>query len=475
MAAYWLRADIEKKGRQLRRTAFMDPKPVTQHETSEPPAGKISGWGRIFHPGHAVLTADLEKASRNAVLFRGLGRSYGDSAIPPESRPEAVATLLADKIRFFDRETGRIRAESGLSLMTLNRLFLADGWFVPVSPGTQYVTLGGMVASDVHGKNHHVDGCFGEHVDALKIRVADGRIVECSMERERDLFLATIGGMGLTGFILEVEFHMRKIPTAWIFQETRRVGNIEAFIAQLKKAARKWPFSVGWIDCLSRGSAMGRGILMCGRWAEPGEAPPYPPKPRKTLSVPFVFPRMALNKWVVRAFNTVYYNLHPPRVVRGVVHPEKFFYPLDMVGDWNRIYGPRGFTQYQCVLPETGDCKVTRPFFDLLTSLECASFLCVIKDCGPEGRGMISFPKPGISIALDIAARPDTQHVVDTLNEYVAAHDGRIYLCKDTFTRADHFRAMEPRLDAWLAVRRKWDPEGKIRSAQSVRLFGDQP
>lgn len=437
--------------------------------------GMICGWGQVLQPGRCIESCDLEEASKDAVLFRGLGRSYGDSSLPPVSSPVVVATPLADKIRSFNRETGLLRAEAGLSLHELNRLYLREGWFVPVSPGTQYVTLGGMVAADVHGKNHHVEGCFGEHVERIRIRVADGRIIECSMEVEPELFLATIGGMGLTGHILEVEFRMKRIESPWILCETRRIGDVVSFVKALKAAAGSWPYTVGWIDCLSRGRSMGRGILMCGRWATSGEAPETAPDELKTISVPFVFPQSVLNPAMVRAFNTVYYYKHAPRVRKSIVHPEKFFYPLDGVRNWNRIYGPRGFTQYQCVLPESGDCSLVQRFFDLLTRLGGASFLCVIKDCGPEGRGMLSFPLRGVSIALDIPIRSETQAMVDTLNEFVIPAGGRIYLCKDTFTRPEHFRAMEPRLNSWLAVRRKWDPECKIRSAQSVRLFGDRP
>src|SRR5579883_1285713 len=207
---------------------------MTDTAVHQKPSEQLSGWGRIFHPGKEVLSIDLEKDSKDAVLFRGLGRSYGDSAIPPADKPVVVATPLADKIRFFDRETGRLRAEAGLSLYELNRLFLRENWFVPVTPGTQYVTLGGMVAGDVHGKNHHVAGCFGEHVHVLKIRVADGRIIECSPENEAELFYATLGGMGLTGHILEVEFSMKRISSPWIWQETRRIKGIDAFIVELK-------------------------------------------------------------------------------------------------------------------------------------------------------------------------------------------------------------------------------------------------
>jgi len=435
----------------------------------------IMAWGRISMPGRSVDSTNLEADSQDAALFRGLGRSYGDSSLPSTPEAKVVSTPLADNLRFFDRDRGVLRAEAGLSLYTLNQLFLREGWFVPVSPGTQFVTLGGMVAADVHGKNHHIDGCFGQHIVALKLRVADGRIIECSADRESELFLATIGGMGLTGHILEVEFRMVKIPSPWIWCETRRIEGIEDFVAALKTSAKEWPFTVGWIDCLKRGPAMGRGILTCGRWASPEEAMSRSLPENRTFSIPFVFPEAVLNPWTVRAFNSWYFHKHVPRVKCRIVHPEKFFYPLDDVRDWNRIYGPRGFTQYQCVLPESGDCRVAKQFFERLTRMGGASFLCVIKDCREEGRGMLSFPKPGISIALDIPIRSHTQSMVDQLNQYVIGVGGRIYLCKDTFTRPEDFRAMEPRLDQWMKVRRKWDPEGKIRSAQSVRLFGDKP
>lgn len=440
-----------------------------------PQSQPIMAWGRISRPGVPVDSTDLEADSRDAALFRGLGRSYGDSALPSAPDAKVVSTPLADKLRFFNRETGLLRAEAGLSLFALNRLFLNEGWFVPVSPGTQFVTLGGMVAADVHGKNHHVDGCFGQHVTALKLRVADGRIIECSPQRESELFWATIGGMGLTGHILEVEFKMVKIPSPWIWCETRRVHDIEAFVSALKMSAGQWPFTVGWIDCLKRGRTMGRGILTCGRWASADEAPSSTLPENRTVSIPFVFPELVLNPLTVRAFNSFYYHKHIPREKRRFVHPEKFFYPLDDIRDWNRIYGPRGFTQYQCVLPESGEGGVAKRFFELLTGLGGASFLCVIKDCREEGQGMLSFPRPGISIALDIPIRSHTHEMVDRLNEFVIQVGGRIYLCKDTYTRPEDFRAMEPRLDKWMRVRRKWDPEGKIRSAQSVRLFGDKP
>jgi decaprenylphospho-beta-D-ribofuranose 2-oxidase len=441
----------------------------------QPFRSRIAGWGRFpVADGLVLKSEDLAAISETASLSRGLGRSYGDSSLPARPDLPVADTTMADRLLSFDPASGLLRAEAGVSLLELNRVFLRRGWFVPVSPGTQFVTVGGMVASDVHGKNHHVDGCFGEHVQSLRLRVADGRIIECSETLEQELFRATIGGMGLTGHILEVEFKMRPIPTPWIWGESERIDNLNAMVAGLKTAARDWPMTVGWVDCLARGKSLGRGILMKGRWAEPKEAPGKPPSLKRRFRVPFQFPAVALCKPSMKAFNLAYYWKHIQRVRHGIVHPDSFFYPLDLLDDWNLIYGRRGFTQYQCVLPHAEDNGPARRFLELFVSGGGMGFLCVIKDCGAEGKGTLSFPRPGMSIAMDFPIHPTkTPALVDRLNELVIAEEGRIYLTKDTFTRAEHFQAMEPRVNGFNAVRRKWDPQGRIRSAQSVRLLGD--
>jgi len=429
------------------------------------PTPTLSGWGRLPKPGREVFAYDLAALSKGAVLSRGLGRSYGDSALPPPSVLDVATTTLADRIIAFDPETGILRAEAGLSLKELNRVFLPRRWFTPVTPGTQFVTLGGMVAADVHGKNHHVDGTFGAHVKGLLMRVADGRLVECSPEHEGELFWATVGGMGLTGHILEVSFKMRSISAPWIFEERQRCDDIGALVRALRDSAASWPFTVGWLDCLGRG----RGMLSRGRWATPEEAPSTAPRSLRPVTVPFSFPNFVLNRHSMRAYNAWTYlrqGLSP-----GVTNPESFFYPLDRILRWNRIYGDRGFTQYQCVLPEA---DAVAPFIDLVRK-RATAFLCVVKDCADEGRGLLSFPLPGVSIALDLPVDGSTQSAVDAMNEAVIDAGGRMYLAKDAFTRAEHFRKMEPRLDAWTEVRKRWDPELRIRSAQSVRVLGDPP
>ena len=432
----------------------------------------LSGWGRLAVPGQERRSEDLERLTRDAVLTRGLGRSYGDSSLPPVSHPVVVATPLADRLLSFDDSTGRLRAESGYSLHSLYHDFLPRRWFTPVTPGTQFVTLGGMVAADIHGKNHHVDGTIGRHVHTIRLRVASGDIVECSRTREPDLFRATIGGMGLTGHILEVELQLSRVPSPWIWREMLRVANIDEYLDALKASASEWPFTMGWIDCLSKGAALGRGVLQRGRWATESEAPRDFPRPLLRVPVPVVCPGWVMGHTVGKIFNEGYYRWNRTKPAR-IVHPERFFYPLDSLIHWNRLYGRRGFTQYQCVLPDAAGRSAVRQLLELLTEQGAASFLCVIKDCGEQGEGLLSFPLKGTSIALDLPVRDNTQIVVDKLNEFVIGVGGRIYLAKDAFTRAEHFRAMEPRLSDWLAIRRRWDPAGRLRSAQSVRLFGD--
>ena len=432
----------------------------------------LAGWGRLAVPGRERLDENLERAVRDLPLTRGLGRSYGDSSLPPPGAAEVAGSRLADRILAFDPNGGTLHAEAGLSLEELQRILLPRGWSSPVLTGTQYVTLGGMAASDVHGKNHHVAGTIGHHIERLRMRVADGRVLWCSREEHADLFVATLGGMGLTGHILEIVLRLERIPSPWIYQETERIADLDAFLAGLADAAEAWPMTMGWIDCLTRGRHMGRGILFRGRWAVPGEAPGALPQPLRRKSVPIDFPGWSLNPLSMRLFNFAYYWKHLPRQKSGIVHPTTFFHPLDAVRAWNRIYGRRGFTQHQSVIPKAAGARGVRRFFDVLTRLGAASFLCVIKDCGDEGEGLLSFPKPGISIALDIPMRSDTPEIVRLLNAAVIEEGGRIYLTKDAFTTAEEFRAMEPRLDAWLEIKRRWDPDDRLRSAQSVRLFG---
>jgi decaprenylphospho-beta-D-ribofuranose 2-oxidase len=430
----------------------------------------LSGWGRVFGPGREVLSENVEEITKGATLTRGLARSYGDSSLPHPDDGVVASCRLADRVLAFDDESGVIRAESGFSLLQLNRAFWKRNFASPVAPGTQFITLGGMVAADVHGKDHHSTGGFGSHVREFRMRLADGDIVTASRTENPDLFKATIGGMGLLGHILDVTFKMPRVPSAWVAIETERMPDLASYLAGLKEAAQRFPFTMGWIDSLGASGALGRGILMRGRWADAHEARPGVPQPLVRPGLPFVLPDFVISRFTVSTFNSLYYGIHPTAMRRKIEHPETFFYPLDAIRNWNRLYGRHGFTQYQCVIPEASGAAGVQSFVALLRRTGGSSMLSVIKDCGEEGEGLLSFPMKGTTVALDLPAREGVQQIVDTLNAHLIELGGRIYLAKDRFTRAADYRRMDKRIDAWRAIKDKYDPKGRIRSAQSARL-----
>ena len=440
----------------------------------------VAGWGRrpvalgsVSRPEHLRLPPD-----GLPVLPRGLGRSYGDAAVPAASGARVLETSRADRVLAFDAASGLLTCEAGLALDGVLRVFLPRGWFPPVTPGTRFVTIGGCVACDVHGKNHHRDGSFGGFVERLVVQVADGRLVECGPARERELFLATVGGMGLTGLITEVTFRLQPVESAWMVVETEPVAGLTAMLDGLRAAAKDWRYTVGWIDCLARGAALGRGILMRGRHATRGEAPAAPPPEPRRIGVPLDAPEWLLRPALMRAFNTAYYQkgARRPGGPARIAPYQGFFYPLDAIGGWNRLYGRRGFFQYQCVIPRTSGAGPVAEVLERVAAAGAASFLAVIKDCGPEAPAYLSFPLEGTTLALDLAYRgAATEALVHELNATVIAAGGRIYLAKDAVTRAEDFARMMPRLAEWRRVRDRWDPERRFRSAQSVRLLGDSP
>jgi FAD/FMN-containing dehydrogenase len=433
----------------------------------------LSGWGRWpVVPGPELLSEDLASVTRGANLTRGLGRSYGDASLPASATARVAGSRLADRILHFDPGTGVLAAEAGLTLRAVNRTFLPRGWFVPVTPGTSFVTLGGAVASDVHGKNHHSAGTFGRHVHRLRVRLGTGEVVEATADAPADLFDATIGGMGLTGHVLDVDVALRRVPSSWILGETAYVPDLEALIETLLESGKQWPYTLAWMDALG-GGGRGRGVVYRGRWAEPEETGGRPLAWPREITFPIAAPYWALSRVGMRWFNELVLLRYGRRVRRSLMHPQAFFYPLDSLLDWNKAYGARGFTQYQCVLPHRAGIAAYRRLFATIAARGGTPFVVVVKDFGAEGRGRLSFPCPGITFSIDMPIDGTTQGVVDALNDIVAAEGGRVYLTKDAFTRAEHYRAMDPRIDAFNALRRRWDPEGVIRSALSVRLLGD--
>jgi len=436
----------------------------------------LHGWGH--HPvieAHTETREDLSLASEHAVLSRGLGRAYGDAALTPRSDTGTVSvTTRANRVLSFDAQTGFLRAEAGLSLSDLAHTYLPRGFFTPVSPGTQYVTLGGMVAADIHGKNHHVDGTFGRHVRQLTMRVGDGRVLTVSRDQEPELFAATLGGMGLTGHILDVEVQLAAVPSPWLVEESERFGSTAAVFDALNAASESWPMTVAWIDTSIGGPAAGRGIVVKGRWATPQEAPEHPPGRQRSIRVPPIFPSGVMNRATIRGLNTLWYRKHPRRPVHRVVSPGHMFWQLDLATEWYRGYGKRGFTQYQCIMPR--DLGVYERFLALFRGLGGSSFVTVFKDCGEAGEGLLSFPMRGTSLALDIPITTveAATAMVRELNAFVIDHGGRVYLAKDAFTTAGDLRRMYPQIDAFQAVRARFDPEQRIRSALGKRLLPRQ-
>ena len=389
-----------------------------------------------------------------------------------------VLTRRLDRMLDFDPTTGWLSAESGVSYEDLLRIFVPRGFFPPVTPGTQFVTLGGALACDVHGKNHHVAGSFSDHVRGFDLLVGDGSVVHVTRSTQPDLFRATVGGMGLTGIVLALEVQLQPIHNPWIVMESIRVENLEHFFEVSAESASA-THTVSWIDCVTRGAGMGRGIFMRG-----GHAPADTPAPsgsalvaaakrllHPVLDVPFDAPSWALNGTTIKAFNEVYFRRHKKGLVRSVTHYEPFFYPLDAVRNWNRIYGRRGFLQYQMVLPKDPEHRAIREILDAITASRLGSFLAVIKEFGDKDNGGLSFPAPGVTLALDFAhTGPDLLNLMLRLDAITLAAGGRVYLGKDSRLPKETFQAMYPGWRVWKEVKDLWDPRGLFRSDLGERL-----
>ncbi|MGE5545968.1 MAG: FAD-binding oxidoreductase [Solirubrobacterales bacterium] len=437
---------------------------------------KLAGWGNF--PRLECRTADLRPDVRPDPLLadapliaRGNGRAYGDAALQPNL---TVSTRHLDRFLAFDSATGRLTCEAGTRLDTILEIFVPRGWFPAVTPGTKYVTVGGMIAADVHGKNHHVAGSFGRYVDGLAVLLADGRVVECSREREPDLFAATIGGMGLTGIILSATFRLARIPSAFIRSETVRAPNLEATLEAFEAAAG-WTNTVSWIDCLSGGPRLGRSLLSRGEFAMSDELPvelrkaPFHSPSKRTLRVPVDFPAWVLNSWSARAFNALYYAASPRLPEPKLVHYDGFFYPLDRLLEWNRIYGRAGFTQYQCVLPKQAGREGLHRLLKTIQRSGLGSFLAVLKLFGRQD-GLMSFPLEGYALALDFPLTSPTLGMLFELDAIVADHGGRIYLAKDARSTPALLRRGYPHLAEFQRIRSRWGACGRMQSLLAERL-----
>lgn len=421
----------------------------------------LSGWGR-----YPVVDCRVERFGRGGglrgllqraptLIARGNGRSYGDAALNADL---TLSMLGADRILAFDEETGLLTCEAGVLLDDILRMFVPRGWFPPVVPGTRFVTVGGLIAADVHGKNHHHAGTFGAHVESLTLAAAGGQVRECSRTENADLLRATIGGMGLTGVILSAAFRLQPIETAWISQEVLPAADLDAALA-LFEASHDWPYSVAWLDTLARGRALGRGLLLRGRPLAHRELPPRlardPLRPAAggSLGIPCDAPSRLLNRASIGAFNALWYRLGRARSgAARPVHFEPFFFPLDRIRAWNRLYGRRGFVQYQCVLPRR-ESRGVAALLERIADAGQGSFLAVLKLLGAGRAGMLSFPMEGYTLALDFPLREGTLALLDALDAITHAHGGRVYLAKDACCRPDRMRLGYPEWDAFGAVR----------------------
>ena len=437
----------------------------------------VSGWGRFPVVDSEVLRprsfAGVGEAVSAGTVARGNGRAYGDAAI---GAARTVTMTGFDRVRSFDPATGRICLEAGVLLSDLIDTFGPRGFLPFVVPGTRFVTVGGAIAADVHGKNHHGEGGFGRYVDSLLLRTGQGEVIEASREQNSDAFFATIGGMGLTGFILEATMRLRRAETGWIRERVISASDLDAAMRALE-ASNEATYSVAWIDCVARGRDLGRSLIYLGEHAEKSElaegADSFPVGKKSRLGVPVDLPSSALNRASVRAFNELYYRMGARRAGSSrVVSLYPYFFPLDSIGAWHRIYGKRGFLQHQCVIPEAGARAVLGEILDRVARHGDASFLAVLKKLG-QGEGILSFPLPGYTLSLDFPVKGDIFDFLDEIDRLVVAAGGRLYLAKDARQSRATFEAGYPALPRFRAICKSLDPAGNIRSKLSQRLFDE--
>lgn len=441
----------------------------------------ISGWGRTAATAGRLrgglraelvpqILKDRNVSPDRGVVARGLGRSYGD---PAQNAGGLVLDMTSlNRVLSFDGEHGTATVEAGVSLDTLMRLLLPAGWFVPVTPGTRQVTVGGAIAADVHGKNHHRDGSIGQHISRLSLALPDGTIREVSPDSDPELFWATTGGMGLTGLVLDATVRLIPVQTSSMLVDTVRAPDLDHLLAALERADRH-RYSVAWLDCLARGRHMGRGIVTSGEHAAQTEVSAPAPEsrvfaPRAVLGAPAWVPPGLLNRASIAAFNQAWYLKAPADRAGELQGIGQFFHPLDGVRSWNRLYGPRGFMQYQCVV---ADEESLRRILEKISTAQAPSFLTVLKRFGPGAPGPLSFPRPGWTLTLDFpVATPGLPDLLDGLDVIVTGAGGALYLAKDSRMRPEMLAATYPRLAEWSEVRERVDPDRRLRSDQSRRL-----
>lgn len=441
----------------------------------------FTGWGRISptraelaEPATVAAAAGLLQAPARGMIARGLGRSYNNAAQCEDG--VVISTARLNRILDLDPATGLATCEAGVSLEQLMVAGLPSGWFVPVSPGTRQVTVGGAIAADVHGKNHHVAGSFARHVRSLDILLPGGEPRTVTGQSDPELFWATAGGMGLTGLVVRAVIQLKRVATARLRVDTVRTADIDETMAVLAEHDRAFGYTVAWSDSLARGARLGRSVITSGDFAEPGDLPaagradPFAFRPGARLGLPPGFPPGLINRYSVGLANEVWYR-KAPRLRQGELQTiGTFFHPLDGIRNWNRVYGPGGFRQYQYVLPFGREDAVRRSF-ELVSAARAPSFVTVLKRFGEGDPGFLSFPMPGWTLAMDFPARtPGLAGLLDRLDRLVADGGGRVYLAKDSRVAPGMLAEMYPRLAEFRKLRAEFDPAGILASDLSRRL-----
>ena len=436
---------------------------------------KIANWGNYPVMETEEKTFIFEEQLSEAILHsdniiaRGNGRCYGDASLAKHT----ISTLKYDKVLSFDTETGIFECQAGLTLDKILEVIVPKGWFLPVTPGTKFITVGGAIASDVHGKNHHVDGCFSHHVLEMDVVLSNGETITCSPHLNTDLFWATCGGMGLTGIITRARFDLKKIESSYIKQKQIKANNLEEVIELFEKY-RHYTYSVAWIDCLQKGKHFGRSILMLGEHAtladldENKKNNPLKLPSKTQITFPFNLPSFVLNQFTIKAFNFLFYGKNLSREINNTISYEPFFYPLDAILHWNRGYGKPGFVQYQFVL----SLESKQGLIEILNKISdkgLGSFLAVLKIFGKQD-DLISFPKEGYTLALDFPVRKGLFEFLDELDKVVLNYGGRIYLSKDARMKSEIFWNGYSNAHKFLDIVKKYNPNFKFNSIQADRL-----
>lgn len=441
----------------------------------------VSGWGNypkqtgyVYRPETMQdVTSIVKNHSRGSIIPYGLGRSYGDTSLNEHAGVMKVEEL--NHLIAFNEDTGVLTCEAGVSLAEIIDVFLPRGFFLPVTPGTTYVTVGGAIANDVHGKNHHVDGCFSEFVQSFELLLASGEVITCSRTENQEAFWATVGGIGLTGIILTATIQLIRVDSSYIDVTYEKARNLDEAFEKFIENDANFKYSVAWIDCLSSGDSLGRSVLMRGDHASVDQLPSkvrdrYNMGRNLHIKMPINAPSIALNQYSIAAFNQLYYSSYKNE--RKIVHQHSFFHPLDAIDDWNKLYGKKGFIQYQAVIPANQNPKEgMRKLLTQLSKEKRASFLAVLKSSGPANKGYLSFMKKGYTLALDIPIKDGS--IFDTvkeLDDIVLSQGGRVYLAKDSTMSEETFKQMYPKWEEFMEIKHKLDPENRFSSSMARRI-----